>query len=349
MFVDSTELTLSAGKGGNGVIAWRREKYIPKGGPTGGNGGRGGSIFLVADNQTVSLQEYRNKRIIVAKNGESGGSNLKQGKGGVDLILKVPCGTLVKDKHTKEILFDLTEHNQKILLCAGGKGGKGNHHFKSSTHQAPYVCTPGTPGESKDVELELKLIADVGLVGMPNAGKSTLIANICYTPVKIGAYPFTTLFPNLGYVHYRDQTKLLVADIPGIIENAHANKGLGLAFLRHVERTSLLIFVIDISGFEGRDPLQDFAILKEEILAYNPAILEKPFLVALNKIDIEGADENISRFLEEVPVPHDRVFALSAHEKLGLAPLVEKMKSLTDQPAAAPSLDDSLSPELLPC
>ena len=334
MFVDSTHLTLSAGKGGNGVIAWRREKYIPKGGPTGGDGGRGGSIFLVADNQTVSLQEYRNKRIIVAKNGESGGSNLKQGRGGPDLLLKVPCGTLVKDKKNGQILFDLTEHGQKILICAGGKGGKGNHHFKSSTHQAPYVCTQGTSGESKEVELELKLIADVGLVGMPNAGKSTLIANVCYTPVKIGAYPFTTLFPNLGYVSYPNQTKLLIADIPGIIENAHANKGLGLAFLRHVERTSLLIFVIDISGFEGRDPLEDFAILQNEILAYNPTILEKPFLVALNKTDIEGAEENIARFLRDIAVPHERVFTISAQEKQGLSPLVEAMAKFATQPTA---------------
>lgn len=348
MFVDSTHLTLSAGKGGNGVIAWRREKYIPKGGPTGGDGGRGGSIFLVADNQTVSLQEYRNKRIIAAKNGESGGSNLKQGRGGPDLLLKVPCGTLVKDKKTGQILFDLTEHGQKILLCAGGKGGKGNHHFKSSTHQAPYVCTQGTSGESKEVELELKLIADVGLVGMPNAGKSTLIANVCYTPVKIGAYPFTTLFPNLGYVSYPNQTKLLIADIPGIIENAHANKGLGLAFLRHVERTSLLIFVIDISGFEGRDPLEDFAILQNEILAYNPTILEKPFLVALNKTDIEGAEENIARFLRDTAVPHERVFIISAQEKRGLSPLLEAMAKFATQPTA-PSESVCESLELLPC
>lgn len=348
MFVDSTHLTLSAGKGGNGVIAWRREKFIPKGGPTGGDGGRGGSIFLIADNQTVSLQEYRNKRIIAAKNGEAGGSNLKQGRGGPDLQLKVPCGTLVKDKRTGEILFDLTEHGQKVLLCAGGKGGKGNHHFKSSTHQAPYVCTQGTPGQSKEVELELKLIADVGLVGMPNAGKSTLIASVCYTPVKIGAYPFTTLFPNLGYAHYPNQTKLLIADIPGIIENAHANKGLGLSFLRHIERTSLLIFVIDISGFEGRDPLEDFAILQNEILAYNPTILEKPFLVALNKIDIEGAEENITRFLRDVPVPHERVFTLSAQEKQGLPPLLEAMAELTAlQQVPSENADESL--ELLPC
>lgn len=328
MFVDSATLTLSAGKGGNGVIAWRREKYIPKGGPTGGNGGRGGSVFLIADNQTVSLQGYRNRRSIAAKSGDAGGSNLKQGKAGSDLILKVPCGTLVKDKKTKEVLFDLTEHNQKICICLGGKGGKGNHHFKSSTNQAPHFCTQGTPGEVKEVELELKLIADIGLVGMPNAGKSTLISSACYTPVKIAAYPFTTLFPNLGYIRYPDQSKLLMADIPGIIENAHANKGLGLAFLRHIERTSLLIFVIDISGFEGRDPLEDFKILRKELISYKENILDQPFLVALNKIDVEGAEENIPRFYQEFDIPRDRIFTISAKEKEGIPPLLNKIKEI---------------------
>ena len=238
MFVDSISLTLSAGKGGNGVIAWRREKYIPKGGPTGGNGGHGGSITLVADRQTVSLEGYRHKRIFCAQNGACGGSNLKQGKAGTNLILKVPCGTLVKDRHTQEVLFDLTEDGQELPLCRGGKGGKGNHHYKSPTHQAPHFCTEGTPGESREIELELKLIADVGLIGMPNAGKSTLLSKLTFARVKIGAYPFTTLFPNLGYARAPSGNRVLLADIPGIIENAHINKGLGYAFLRHIERTS---------------------------------------------------------------------------------------------------------------
>ena len=346
MFIDSTTLTLSAGKGGNGVIAWRREKFIPKGGPTGGNGGRGGSISIIADNQTVSLQYYRNKRIIAAKSGEAGGSSLKQGRAGPDLLLKVPCGTLVKDKKTKEILFDLTEHNQKITLCLGGKGGKGNHHFKSSTNQAPHFCTQGTPGETKEVELELKLIADIGLVGMPNAGKSTFISQACYTPVKIAAYPFTTLSPNLGYISYPDRTKLLMADIPGIIENAHDNKGLGLAFLRHIERTLLLIFVIDISGFEGRDPLEDFKILWQELLAYKADILDKPFLVALNKIDVEGAEENIDRFKKEMGIPPERIFTISAKEKEGFPPLLDAIKALIGKAPIQEEPAQELEPEL---
>jgi len=335
MFVDSAYFTLSAGKGGNGVVAWRREKFIPKGGPTGGDGGRGGSIFLIADDQTVSLQNYRNKRSIAAKNGAAGGGNLKQGKAGLDLLLKVPCGTLVKDKKTKEVLFDLTKHGEKVCICAGGKGGKGNHHFKSSTNQAPHFSTPGTPGETKEIELELKLIADIGLVGMPNAGKSTLISTACHTPVKIASYPFTTLSPNLGYIHYPDKTQLLMADIPGIIENAHINKGLGLAFLRHIERTSLLIFVIDISGFEERDPLEDFKILQKELLSYKSDILEKPSLIALNKIDVEGAEENIARFYKETSIAHDRIFPISAKEKEGLEPLLAAMK-LTAKKAETP-------------
>ena len=330
MFVDSTTLTLSAGKGGNGAIAWRREKFIPKGGPTGGNGGKGGSVYLVADNQTLSLEGYRNKRIIVAQNGACGGSSLKQGKAGLDLFLKVPCGTLVKDKKSKKVLFDLTEHGQKVLLCLGGKPGKGNDHFKSPTNQAPHIFTEGTLGETKEVELELKLIADVGLVGMPNAGKSTLISTVSYIRVKIGAYPFTTLFPNLGFISYPDQTKLLLADIPGIIKNAHENKGLGIAFLKHVERTSLLVFMIDISGFEGRDPVEDFKILRDELLAYKEEVLNKPFVIALNKIDMEGAEENAQKFYQEIDVPRDRIFEISAKERQGLQPLLDTIKVLTE-------------------
>ncbi len=331
MFVDSTLLTLSAGKGGNGVIAWRREKYIPKGGPTGGNGGNGGSVVFRADRQTLSLQDYRNKRILCAKNGEAGGHNLMQGKTGPNLVLKVPCGTLVKDRHTKEILCDLTEDGQEFLACQGGKGGKGNHHYRSPTHQAPHFCQEGTAGQAREVELELKLIADVGFVGMPNAGKSTLLSHLTYARVKIGAYPFTTLFPNLGYAKSKTQTRLLLADIPGIIENAHKNKGLGYAFLRHVERTSILIFVVDISGFEERDPIEDYNILRNELKEYNPEMLDKPFLIALNKIDMDGASENAKLFREAVNVPSECIFEISAKEQEGLSLLLEGMEALSKQ------------------
>jgi GTP-binding protein len=329
MFVDSVFLTLTAGKGGNGVIAWRREKYIPKGGPTGGNGGHGGSIVLKADRQTVSLEGYRNRRIICADSGGAGGPNLRQGKTGKNLVLKVPCGTLIKEAKTGKVLFDLTEDGQEILLCRGGKGGKGNDHFKSPTHQAPHICTAGTAGESKEIELELKLIADVGLIGMPNAGKSTLMNGITYVPVKIGAYPFTTLRPNLGYAKCPADCKLLIADIPGIIKDAHENKGLGLSFLRHIERTSILIFVVDISGFEERNPIEDYQILVEELKAYKQEMLDKPFLVVLNKIDIEGALENIEAFRREVDLPEEQIFEISAKEREGLDRLLEGLYQLT--------------------
>lgn len=328
MFVDTVTVTLSAGKGGNGVVAWRREKFIPKGGPSGGNGGKGGSIILQTDAQITSLEGFRNRRIIKAENGNPGGGALKQGRGGRDLILKIPCGTLVKDAETKEILFDFTEDKQEWLICKGGRGGRGNASFRSPTHQAPNICTEGTPGESREIELELKLIADIGLVGYPNAGKSTVMSKITHLPVKIGAYPFTTLFPNLSYIHCKDQSRILVADIPGIIEYAHEDKGLGLAFLRHIERTTALVYVIDISGFEERDPFSDFEVLRNELRSYQPEMLEKPFLVALNKIDMEGAQEQIERFRARYPFDPDTLFEISAMNEEGLEPLVEKMKQL---------------------
>lgn len=326
MFVDSLTLTLAAGKGGNGVVAWRREKYIPKGGPSGGNGGKGGSITLRASVQETSLESLRNRRIIKGENGQAGGGALKQGKKGKDLILDLPCGTLVKDAETQEVLFDLTEPGQEYPICKGGRGGRGNASFRSPTHQAPNIFTEGTEGERREVHLELKLIADIGLIGFPNAGKSTLMSKITHLRVKIGAYPFTTLFPNLSYITRKDRSRLLIADIPGIIENAHEDRGLGLAFLKHIERSSALVYVIDISGFEGRDPLQDFEILQNELRSYNPELLQKPFLITLNKIDIEGADEQIARFRKKFK--GSNIFEISASEKKGLEPLVEAMQAL---------------------
>jgi GTPase len=328
MFIDSLTVSLTAGKGGNGVVAWRREKYIPKGGPAGGNGGKGGSVILRSESQLFSLEAFRNRRILNAKNGGAGGGNQRQGHDGQDLILKVPCGTLVKDPTTQEVLFDFTEHGQDFLICKGGKGGKGNVFFKSPTHQAPDKCTEGTYGESVEVELELKLIADVGLIGIPNAGKSTLMTKLTHVPVKIGAYPFTTLFPNLSFVQFEDYSRVLVADIPGIIADAHLDKGLGLAFLKHIERTSVLLFVIDISGLEGRDPIDDFAILRSELSAYNPETIEKPYLVVLNKIDEEGASEQAARFRKEVPLPPNSLFEISALNNLGIVSLQEAMRDL---------------------
>ncbi len=328
MFIDSVKITLRAGNGGNGVVAWRREKFVPKGGPVGGNGGKGGSITLKTDVHVLSLDSFRNRRQLCAESGHAGAGNLQKGRNGTDLVLKVPCGTLVKNVATGEVLFDLTEEAQECVICRGGKGGRGNACFKSPTHQAPVICTPGEEGEALEVELELKLIADVGLIGFPNAGKSTLMCKMTHVPVKIAPYRFTTLYPNLSYVQFDDYSRVLVADIPGLIEDAHLNKGLGISFLKHIERSSVLLFVIDVSGFEGRDPIEDFQVLRNELGAYNPEMLEKPFLVALNKVDIDGAQEQIERFMEFYPYDKHNLFSISAMNNDGLSPLIERMRDM---------------------
>ncbi|MCE5319091.1 MAG: GTPase ObgE [Parachlamydia sp.] len=326
MFIDRVIVDLAAGKGGNGVVAWRREKYIPKGGPCGGNGGKGGSIIMIADAEVYSLQWFRNRRILKADNGGQGGSNLRSGKNGQDLILKVPCGTLLKDADTGEIIHDFTEDKERFVLCKGGRGGVGNDHFKSPTNRAPNICTEGKPGQAQKVELELKLIADVGLVGFPNAGKSTLISELADVKVKIAPYPFTTLQPNIGFIQFEDFKRIYIADIPGIIEGAHRNRGLGFEFLRHVERTKLLIFMLDASGIDGRNPTEDFEVLRREIGTYNPEMLERPCLIALNKIDSEEAEEHLKHFYKSVSLPKERVFEISAMRGDGLRELVDAIR-----------------------
>ncbi|MGB7977661.1 MAG: GTPase ObgE [Chlamydiales bacterium] len=334
MFADTLKkLSLWAGKGGNGVIAWRREKYIPKGGPAGGDGGNGGSVYIQADKQVHSLEDYRNRRILKAENGMPGGSNNCKGRTGEDLIIKVPLGTLVKDSKSGAVLCDFTAQGQSWKICSGGKGGKGNTRFKTATHQAPFVCTEGTAGEEIEIDLELKLIADVGFVGMPNAGKSTLISELAHIQVKIAPYPFTTLRPNLGIVEFDDFKRLLIADIPGIIEDAHENRGLGFLFLRHIERTSSLVYLIELAPYQDRNPFEEFMMLRRELNAYNPAMLEKPFLVALNKIDQEGAMELACRFKEQYPYDPSTLFEISALEGTNVAQLKEALRIHVKDPA----------------
>lgn len=313
MFTDQVELMISAGKGGNGIVAWRREKYIPKGGPFGGNGGKGGSVIIKGDANVFALDGFRNKRFLRAENGKCGGVNNRQGKNGSDLVVKVPLGTLIKDRNSQTILFDISEDGVEVELCKGGKGGKGNSSFKSATNQAPNMCTEGELGESLEVELELKLIADIGLVGLPNAGKSTLMSKLANPKVKIGAYPFTTLTPNLGVLTFGEK-RLLIADIPGIIEGAHKDKGLGLSFLRHIERTNLLIYVLDGSG---EDPFLDFQTLRNELKSYKEELLQKPFLIALNKSDL-----GINTF------KHDLACEISALTGEGLNELILRLTHL---------------------
>jgi GTP-binding protein len=283
MFIDYAEIEVKAGDGGNGAVAFRREKYVPKGGPSGGNGGNGGSVYLIADENLSTLLDFKYKRKYIAGKGQPGGSSLKDGKNGDDVVIKVPVGTIVKDAETGKILFDLSQNGQKVLIAKGGKGGKGNSNFATPTRRTPRFAEPGKPGEEKSIILELKLIADVGLVGFPNAGKSTLISTISAAKPKIADYPFTTLEPVLGIVQYKDFRSFTVADIPGIIEGAHQGKGLGIKFLRHIERTKILLFLIDITS---DDYQRDFDILYNELKKYSRKLVEKKILVALSKADL---------------------------------------------------------------
>mgnify|MGYP000374449225 CR=1 FL=1 len=283
MFIDYAKITVRSGKGGDGLVAFRREKYVPKGGPSGGNGGNGGNIYLVADKNVSTLLDFRYNKFFKAENGEKGGSSLKDGKSGKDIFIKVPVGTIVKAEETQEILFDLSKDGQTVLVAKGGRGGRGNSNFATPTRQTPRFAEPGKPGEEKNLILELKLIADVGLVGFPNAGKSTLISTISAAKPKIADYPFTTLEPVLGIVNYKDFNSFTVADIPGIIEGAHQGKGLGIQFLKHIERTRILLFLIDITSENHK---KDFKVLCNELKKYSSKLIEKKILVGLSKADL---------------------------------------------------------------
>lgn len=326
--IDQAEISIKAGDGGDGLATFRREKFVPRGGPNGGDGGRGGDVYLEADPQLNTLLKFQYERKFAAQRGNSGGSGRKTGRSGNDVTITVPCGTLVRttiDGQRYEV--DLVAPGQRLLAARGGKGGLGNTHFTSSTHQAPRIAELGQPGQEFELELELKLIADVGLVGYPNAGKSTLLSVISAARPKIAAYPFTTLVPNLGVVEVGTQT-FVVADIPGLIEGAHAGVGLGHDFLRHVERTRLLIHIVDAAGTEGRDPLDDFTQINEELRLYQPQLAERPQVVALNKLDLPDSHDNIERLRKELSVAKENLFAISAATSEGLQPLLRRVAEL---------------------
>ena len=283
MFVDYALIEVSSGKGGDGAVTFRREKYVPKGGPSGGDGGSGGNVILKANTNLHTLLDFRYKKKYKAANGESGGNSLKDGKNGKDIVIGVPIGTVVKDAETEKIIFDLNEESKEVVLAKGGKGGKGNSKFATSTNQTPRFAEDGKQGEYKKVILELKLIADVGLVGFPNSGKSTLISKISAAKPKIADYPFTTLEPNLGIVRYKDFQSFTVADIPGIIEGASQGKGLGHQFLRHIERTRIILFLIESTSENLKS---DFEILLNELKSYSPKLIQKKLIVSVSKADL---------------------------------------------------------------
>ena len=310
MFIDVAKIELKAGKGGDGSVAFRREKYEPSGGPAGGDGGDGGSIIIVGDKDIKTLMDYSYRSIYKAESGGDGRNKKQFGKKGEDLILKVPVGTLVKDYDTDTVIYDVKHDKEEFVICKGGKGGKGNVHFKSSIRQAPRFAEPGEKGEEKTIKLELKLLADVGLIGLPNVGKSTLLSIMSNARPKIANYHFTTLEPNLGVCKVGEKSFVL-ADIPGLIEGASEGLGLGHDFLKHIERTKILVHVLDISGSEGRNPIEDFELINSELSSFNIKLNDKKMLVVLNKTDL-GAEDNIKEFREKYSDKVDEIVEISA-------------------------------------
>lgn len=340
VFLDEVKIHVRSGRGGDGSASMRREKFVPRGGPDGGDGGSGGSVLVEADENLNTLVEYRSRRSFKAVSGTQGLGVRKSGKSGDDIVLKVPIGTLVFEGDDEQPRFDLTLHGQRVVVAKGGRGGRGNCHFKNAVRQAPAFAEKGEPGEEHDLRLELKLLADVGLLGFPNVGKSTFISRISAARPKIGDYPFTTLVPNLGVVQVEDES-FVVADIPGIVEGASEGAGLGHQFLRHVERTRILLHILDMSGITGRDPTEDFAKLNDELAAFSPALAERPQIVALNKMDVTGAEVRAAEVKATLPegVP---VFEMSAATGAGVRDVVyalaERLRDIP-KPAVAPEAE----------
>ena len=337
MFVDRAKIYIRSGKGGDGAVTFRREPFVPEGGPNGGDGGRGGDVIFQADRNLRTLMDFKYKRKYEAEDGQNGMKYMRFGKAGENLIIKVPCGTMVIDEATGLLMKDLVEDGDSFIAAKGGKGGKGNVHFKNSVRQAPNFAEAGGAAKERNVILEMKLIADVGLVGFPNVGKSSLLSTATSAQPKIANYHFTTIDPNLGVVQLYD-TSFVMADIAGIIEGASEGLGLGFKFLKHIERTKVLIHVVDVSGCEGRDPKDDFDKINKELEAYSPKILKKPMLVAANKIDqIEEEDPMYIEFKEYVEGKGYKVFPMSAPLDMGveelLAAALLELKKVEENPA----------------
>lgn len=325
MFADSARIIIKSGKGGDGHVSFRREKYVPNGGPDGGDGGKGGDVIFVVDDGLNTLTDFRHKRKYAAQNGEEGKKRNCHGKNGADIIVKVPAGTIIRDAETDKVIADMSGDNTKQIILKGGRGGNGNQHYATSTMQAPKYAQPGQPGMEIEVRLELKVIADVGLVGFPNVGKSTLLSRVTNAQPKIANYHFTTLNPNLGVVDLDDGQGFVIADIPGLIEGASEGIGLGHEFLRHIERTKVMIHMVDAASTEGRDPIADIYAINKELEAYNPDLAKKPQVIAANKIDAiysESEENPIDLLRAEFEPKGIRVFPISAVSGQGLKELL---------------------------
>ncbi len=322
-FSDTARITVRSGNGGNGAVAFHREKYIAAGGPDGGDGGRGGDIILAVDDHMTTLMDFRYKRKYAAENGQDGAGKRWSGRDGADLVIRVPRGTVVKDAETGGIIRDMSD-DEPFVLCRGGRGGWGNQHFATPTRQAPRFAKAGLPGETREIILELKLLADVGLVGFPNAGKSTLLSVVSRARPKIAGYPFTTLFPSLGVVSVDDETSFVMADIPGIIEGAAEGAGLGTDFLRHIDRCRLLIHLVDVSGTEGRDPVEDFDIICSELQRYSPRLASRKMLVAASKMDILSDPAALERLRTHVEERGLELFEISSASHAGVKELMQR-------------------------
>lgn len=328
MFIDEVVVDLIAGNGGNGCLAFRREKYVEMGGPYGGNGGHGGNIVFKADEGLNTLIDLRMQKKYKAKNGAHGQGKAMNGANAEDLVIKVPVGTVITDLETNFIIADLTKKDEEVIVAYGGRGGRGNMAFVTRTNKAPDFAENGEPGEEKRVKVELKLLADVGLVGLPSVGKSTIISKISAAKPKIAAYHFTTLKPNLGVVKTKDNRSFVVADLPGLIEGASLGEGLGDKFLRHIERTRVIAHIIDMSALEGRDPYDDYVVINKELENFNKKILDKPQIIIANKMDVEGAKENLEKFKKKVSKP---VYEISAINDEGLDEVLIVLADMLDK------------------
>jgi GTP-binding protein len=330
-FIDEVKIRVIAGDGGRGCVSFRREKFVPRGGPNGGDGGAGGDVVAVADAQLTTLLDLRYQKQYKAGRGEHGMGKDRHGRRGEDRTIKVPVGTIIRDAATGELIGDLRTAGQRIVVATGGRGGKGNAHFVSSTHRSPRFAQPGEPGQERELDIELRLLADVAIIGLPNAGKSTLIAAISAVRPKIADYPFTTLVPNLGVVGYDNGKSFVVADIPGLIEGAHSGQGLGDKFLRHVTRTALLIHLVDVSNIDESEPLEPWKIVNRELQLFDLELAKKPQIVVANKMDLPEAGAKAKLMAKNLPKRYQPLYVISAATNQGVRQLVQRVGTMVEE------------------